>query len=94
MAKNIINYAQSYLGVGQGSARHKELINRYNRVKPLPGGYKLKDSDNWYASFISVMGDCQRIQSLLDVSAVSNALSIFLKRKVFRVDDQSLFQGT
>ena len=49
----IIEKAQSYLGVVEGSARHREIIDRYNAKKPLPRGYAVKYTDAWCATFVS-----------------------------------------
>lgn len=46
-------YASLYVGVKQGSKKHKYIIDTYNSIKPLPRGYKVKYSDNWCASFVS-----------------------------------------
>lgn len=49
----LINNAKKYLGVTEGSKRHKEIIDGYNKIKPLPQGYKVKYSDQWCATFVS-----------------------------------------
>ena len=51
----IIEKARSYLGVTEGSARHKEIINRYNAKKPLPRGYAVKYTDAWCAAYVSAI---------------------------------------
>lgn len=52
--KNIIDVAKSYIGIREGSKQHKALVKKYNAIKPLPRGYKLKESDPWCAAFASV----------------------------------------
>ena len=46
-------YALQFVGVKEGSTRHKRLVNGYNMIKPLPRGYRVKYSDNWCATFVS-----------------------------------------
>ena len=46
-------YALQFVGVKQGSTRHKRLVDDYNMIKPLPRGYRVKYSDNWCATFVS-----------------------------------------
>ena len=44
----IVNEANKYMYKSISS-----IINIYNSIKPLPTGYKLKQSDNWCAAFVS-----------------------------------------
>jgi len=57
MAQVILNQAKSYIGVRQGDKRHKAMVDKYNKVTPLPVGYKLKYTDDWCAAFVSVIAD-------------------------------------
>lgn len=50
-----INKALSFKGVAEGSAKHKQIIDIYNTIKPLPQGYKVKYTDSWCATFVSAM---------------------------------------
>lgn len=50
---NYSDYASLYIGVKQGSNKHKLIVNRYNNISPLPRGYKVKYTDNWCATFVS-----------------------------------------
>lgn len=56
-ANNIIQVAKNYLGMTKQSTNHKNLINRYNQVKPLPVGYPVKYTDDWCDAFITVISD-------------------------------------
>lgn len=47
------DYAAKFIGVKQGSTKHKYIINEYNKIRPLPRGYKVKYYDNWCATFVS-----------------------------------------
>lgn len=38
-----------YTGIKEGGAEHKELVEDYNRIRPLPRGYAAKMSDDWCA---------------------------------------------
>lgn len=52
--KNIIEVARGYIGIREGSKQHKALVSKYNKIRPLPRGYKLKETDPWCAAFASV----------------------------------------
>ena len=51
----ILNQARKYIGVAQGSATHKAIIDKYNSVKPLPVGYAVKYTDDWCDAFITTL---------------------------------------
>lgn len=57
LVENILKQARSYLGTVTGDSRHKELVDKYNAVRPLPVGYKAKLTDEWCAIFVTVIGD-------------------------------------
>lgn len=52
---NILNEARKYLGVQEGSATHKAIINKYNSIKPLPRDYQVTYYDDWCDVFISFL---------------------------------------
>ena len=45
----IVNIMLGWKDAKQGSARHKEIIDLYNTLSPLPRGYKLTYTDAWCA---------------------------------------------
>lgn len=47
--------AAKYVGVREGSATHKQLIDIYNGDKPVPVGYPMKYTDAWCAAYVSVV---------------------------------------
>lgn len=53
LRKKYIDTAVSYLGVKKGSSQHKYIIDTYNKIVPLPSGYKLKYTDAWCAGSVS-----------------------------------------
>lgn len=54
-ANTIIKQAQALVGVKEGSAGHKAIIDTYNAHKPLARGYKVKYTDEWCATFVSAV---------------------------------------
>ena len=55
LRQKFVNMAVSYLGAKEGSSKHKNIINTYNKIMPLPSGYKVKYTDAWCATFVSAM---------------------------------------
>lgn len=50
-----VNTAKTYIGTVEGSKQHKDIVNTYNAIKPIPQNYKLKETDSWCAGFVSAM---------------------------------------
>ena len=53
LRQKFVNEAIKYVGVKEGSAKHKYIIDTYNKIVPLPSGYKVKYTDAWCATFVS-----------------------------------------
>lgn len=51
----ILEIAESYNGIYEGSEAHHHLVDFYNTLSPLPRGYHLKYSDSWCAAYVSVV---------------------------------------
>ena len=51
LRNELVNDAKSFLGVKQGSAKHKAIINTFNKVKP--DGWAMTYSAFWCAAFAS-----------------------------------------
>lgn len=52
-ASDLVETARSYLGVTEGSAAHKAIIDKYNEIRPLPRGYRVTYTDAWCAVFVA-----------------------------------------
>lgn len=51
--KTFSEFALEFVGIKQGSKKHKQIVDGYNTIKPLPRGYKVKYTDSWCATFVS-----------------------------------------
>lgn len=63
--QRVVAEAVKWLGVQEGSAEHKEIVNRYNSQGKLPRGYKLQYTDAWCAAFTSFIGICLGISHVI-----------------------------
>lgn len=54
-AKAVIELAREYIGVSQGSASHKSIVDTYNNHVPLAQNYRLSYSDSWCDCFVSFL---------------------------------------
>ena len=53
--ETFVRTAASYLGKKEANGGHKPIIDIYNAHKPLAGGYAVKYTDEWCATFVSAM---------------------------------------
>ena len=53
--ENLVKTAVGYIGKKEATGGHKPIIDIYNAHKPLAGGYKVKYTDEWCATFVSAM---------------------------------------
>lgn len=51
--KEFVAQMQSWVGLNEYDGSHKQIVDIYNTIKPLPVGYKLKYSDPWCAGTVS-----------------------------------------
>ena len=49
LRKRVIDVMKGWLGYSEANGKFKEIIDIYNRQKPLPAGYKVKYTDEWCA---------------------------------------------
>lgn len=54
-ASKVLEQAKEWLGKKESNGSHKEIIDIYNRIRPLPRGYKVKYTDSWCATFVSAV---------------------------------------
>lgn len=54
-ANKFVEQAREWLGVKEGSKKHKEILAIYNSHKPLAHGYEMKVTDAWCAAFVSAV---------------------------------------
>ncbi len=54
--QRVVEEAQKYLGVVEGTIEHKRIVDIYNSQRNLPRGYRLQYDDAWCAAFMSFIG--------------------------------------
>lgn len=52
-ANNVLDVARSWIGFSEAKGKHKEIIDVYNKHKPLAHNYKVKYTDEWCDTFVS-----------------------------------------
>lgn len=81
MIQTILNHAKSYLGTVQGDVKHKEIIDKYNAIAPLPVGYRMKYTDDWCAAFVTVIGDLSKASAYIDRECGVHRFKQLFKKK-------------
>lgn len=51
----VLSQNEKWLGKNEADKSHREIIDAYNDIVPLPRGYKVKYSDAWCAPYISAV---------------------------------------
>src|SRR5699024_10394545 len=83
--KSVLNTAKSYVGTQQGDGKHKDLIEQYNAVKPIPVGYPMKVTDDWCAAFVTVIGDQTNTSKYIGRECgVQRFIAIFKNKGIWR----------
>ena len=82
--ESIINKAKSYIGCQEGDSRHKEIIDKYNAVRPS-GSYKLSYADAWCAAFVVAIFAMCNLLSLVPITAyVPTMVDIFMAMGIWK----------
>lgn len=55
LREKAVNIAKAWLGCRESDGTHKQIIDLYNSVKPLPRGYTVKYNDKWCATYVSAV---------------------------------------
>lgn len=61
--------ARRWLGRKESDNSHREIIDIYNQIQPLPNGYRMKYTDPWCAAFVSAVAWLQGLTSIVVPSA-------------------------
>lgn len=64
LRQKFVKKASSFVGIKEGSTKHKYIVDTYNKIVPLPAGYKVKYTDHWCATFVSAIAS---LCDLLDI---------------------------
>ena len=85
MKEKMIKIAKSYLNARQYGAEHKQIIDGYNRISPLPRGCRVKYTDSWCATFVSFVMHEAGYKGPFECSA--NRLREAMKKAGYQISD-------
>lgn len=75
--------ASKYIGVVENSSKHHKIIDTYNKIVPLPRGYKMTYRDSWCAAFVSVIMKKAKVENAPFECSANNMLIKCRKTKRF-----------
>lgn len=55
LRREVVKQAESWLGRNEADMSHREIIDIYNSIVPLPRGYRVSYNDYWCATFVSAV---------------------------------------
>lgn len=92
LRNKVVSIAQSYLGYNEWDGSHREIIDVYNSVKPLPAFYKMTYHDSWCATFVSFVAIKAGIADTLIPRECSceRQIELFKKMNAWQEDENYL----
>lgn len=61
----VADKALSLVGLNEADGSHRQIIDVYNAISPLPAGYKMSYTDPWCAAFVSALGQMCSLTSII-----------------------------
>lgn len=65
LRRRVCDQARSWKGRNEYDGSHRDIIDTYNRIRPLPRGYRMTYSDPWCAAFVSAVGKVCNLTDIL-----------------------------
>lgn len=81
--KTMVDTAEQYLGMLEGSAQHRRMVDDYNKINPLPVDYKLQYNDAWCAAFLSVVAEKAGCRNVPKECGVERLRKLFVERNQY-----------
>lgn len=69
LRETVVRKALSFLGRKEADGSHREIIDVYNSITPLPNGFRMKYTDLWCAAFVSAVAWLCGLTSIIVPSA-------------------------
>lgn len=87
----VVAQATAWLGLGESDGSHREILQVYNAIRPLPRGYAMQPSDPWCAAFVSAVGAaCGYSARLYPECACGAMLRLYERAGRFVEDDAAV----
>ncbi len=88
LRRRVCRQAESWLGRKEADGSHREIIDLYNTIRPLPRGYRMGYEDPWCAAFVSAVGAaCGLTAVLLPECGCEAMIALYKAAGRFEEDD-------
>lgn len=74
LRKKVVSQAVSWYGCKESDGSHKKIIDTYNKITPLPRGYKMQYTDEWCAAFVSAVGSVCGLSDIIPAECSCNQM--------------------
>lgn len=86
--QKLVNMAVSFIGCKEADGSHRQIIDIYNAHKPLAGGYAVKYTDSWCATFVSAMAiKCGLTDAIPTECGCERMIQLFKKLDAWQEND-------
>lgn len=65
LRQKVLDQAKTWNGRAEWNGGHREIIDVYNQISPLPRGYRMTYEDHWCAAFVSAVGHACGLDDIL-----------------------------
>lgn len=89
LRQKFVNMAESYVGVKEGSSQHKNIVDTYNKIVPLPQNYKATYRDSWCAIFVSAIAAKVGMLDIVPAECSCNRMIALAKKMGIWVEKDS-----
>ena len=88
LRRQVTLQARSWLGRREADGTHREIIDIYNRIRPLPRGYRTRYTDPWCAAFVSAVGAAVGLtDTVLPECGCENMIALYRRAGRWTEDD-------
>lgn len=92
-ASEMVKLAQSWVGIKEGSAGHKEILDIYNSQNPLPRGFKMPMDQPWCAATTTALAVELEYTDIVPCECSCSRLIAIAKEMGIWVEDESVVPG-
>ena len=89
-ASKMVELAQSWVGIKEGSTGHKEILAIYNSQNPLPRGYKMQMNNYWCAAFTTALAVKLGYTDIVPCECSCSRLIAIAKDMGIWIEDESI----
>ena len=89
--QSVAECALKFKGRKESNGGHREIIDLYNKIRPLPRGYRMRDTDPWCAAFVSAVAYlCGLLSIIFPECGCGPMVELYKKAKRWVEDDNYL----